>query len=109
MSESQQLCFLSSPDARADVAAYVKDVLREQRQPSARELVAELDRAIGIIACWDLESVLASLLDDKKVTHAGRAYLTSLLEGDDLVATSRICLRPTQVSPRLPIRKPAKK
>ena len=89
MSDAQQLSFLDLPDTRARVAAYVKDVLKEERQPSAHELVTELDRAIGIVARWDLESVLASLLADKKLTHAGRAYLTSLLEGDDLVPALR--------------------
>src|SRR5262245_58040098 len=89
MSDVQQLSFLDSLETRARVAAYVKDVLTDERQPSARELVAELDRAIGIVARWDLESVLASLLTDKKLTQAGRAYLTSLLEGDNLAPALR--------------------
>ena len=89
MSDAQQLSFLAWPDTRARVAAHIKGILNDERQPSARELVAELDRAIGIVARWDLESVLASLLDDKKLTHAGRSYLTSLLESDDLIAALR--------------------
>jgi hypothetical protein len=89
MSSAQQLSFLDPPDTRARVADYVKVVLKDERQPLARELVAELDRVIGIVARWDLESVLASLLADKNLTHAGRAYLTSLPEGDDLVAALR--------------------
>jgi hypothetical protein len=85
----QQRSFLVSPDTRAKVAAYVKQILREERQPSPRELVAELDRAIGIVARWDLESVLSSLLDEKDLTRASRAYLASLLEGEELVAALR--------------------
>jgi hypothetical protein len=89
MSDAQQLNFLDSPDTRASVAAYVKDVLKDERQPSARELVAELDRAVGIVARWDFESVLSSLASDKDLTYAGRAYVSSLIEGDDLVTALR--------------------
>src|ERR1700728_1758013 len=89
MPDAQQLSFLASPDTRARVAAHIKDIIKDERQPSAHELVAELDRAIGIVARWDLESVISSLLDDKKLTHAGRAYLTSLLESDDLITALR--------------------
>jgi IrrE N-terminal-like domain len=89
MPDAQQLSFLDSPDTRARVAAHVKEILENERQPSAGELVAELDRAIGIVARWDLESVLASLRSDKDLTHAGRAYLTSLLEGEDLIPALR--------------------
>lgn len=89
MSDVQQLSFLASPNTQTRVAAHVMNILNEVRQPSARELVAELDRAIGVVARWDLESVLASLLDDKKLTYAGRSYLTSLLESADLIAALR--------------------
>jgi hypothetical protein len=89
MSDAQQLNFLGSSDTHARVAAYIKEIIDNERQPSARELVAELDRAIGIVARWDLESVLASLLSDKDLTHARRAYLTSLLETEDLISALR--------------------
>jgi hypothetical protein len=93
MDDSAQLTCLDSPDTRAKVASYVKQILQEERQPSPRELVAELDRAIGIVARWDLVSVLSSLLDEKDLTRACRAYLVSLLEGEDLAA-----LKPSQLS-----------
>jgi len=87
---------LGSSDTPARVTAHIKNVLRHERQPSARELVAELDRAIGIVARWDLESVLVSLLSDKGLTHAERAYLRSLFEGDDLVPALRGEIVPNQ-------------
>jgi len=71
------------------VAAQIKKILDNERQPSAHELVNELDREIGIVARWDLESVLLSLLCEKRLTHAQRAYLRSLLEGDDLIPALR--------------------
>jgi hypothetical protein len=88
MTDAQQLNSLDPHDTRARVAAHVKDLLKEE-QPSARELVDELDRAIGIAARWDLELVLTSLLSDKDLTSSIRAYLTYLLESDDLTAALR--------------------
>ena len=89
MSDAQQLSFLGSSDARARVAAHIQTILKDELQPSARELVAKLDKAIGVVARWDLESVLSSLISDKGLGHAERAYLSSLLEGDDLVPALR--------------------
>jgi hypothetical protein len=88
VSDTQQLNFLVSPDTRAKVAAYVKQILGEERRPSPRELVDELDQAIGVVARWDLESVLSSLLDEKDLLRS-RAYLVSLLEGEELVIALR--------------------
>jgi hypothetical protein len=89
MADPQQLSLWGSPDTRSRVAAHIKSILKNERQPSARELVAELDRAIGIVARWDVESVISALLSDKELTRAERAYLTSLLEGEDLIPALR--------------------
>jgi hypothetical protein len=64
-------------------------MLADQLQPSARELIADLDRTIGLGARWELESVLSSLLSDKELTRFERAYVTFLLEADDLVPALR--------------------
>ena len=89
MQEAKQLSLLGSRETRQQVADYIKDKLANARQPSVRELVAELDGAIGIVARWDLEAVLASLLDDKKLTGSQKEYLRWLLEEEDLVAALR--------------------
>ena len=89
MADAQQLSFFDTRDAHGRVAAYIKGVLMDERLPSARELVAELDRIFGVVARWDLESVLASLLEDHDLVRAGRGYLHSLLEGDDLIPALR--------------------
>ena len=89
MTEAQQLSLLGSDDTRQHVAAHIKDMLANALQPSARELVAELDRAFGIVARWDLEAVLASLVDDEDLTRAQHAYLRWLLEEEDLLAALR--------------------
>jgi len=89
MQNAQQLSFLGASDLQARVGVLIKNILKDGRQPSARELVAELDRMAGIAARWDLESVLTSLLADKDLTHAAREYLKSLLEEEDLAPALR--------------------
>ena len=89
MTEAQQLSLLGSCETRQCVAAYVKDMLAAARQPSAHELVAKLDAAVGIVARWDLKTVLASLADDEDLTRSQQAYLRWLLEEEDLAAALR--------------------
>ena len=94
MSEDQSLLPLPSQgaDEVADaIKVYLLDkVLGAWRQPSPRELVAELDHEIGVVARWDLVSVVMSLSKDREVaTRAMRAYLKSLLEGDALIRALR--------------------
>ena len=89
MTEAQQLSLLGSCETRRRVVGYIKDMLAKARQPSARELVAELDRAIGIVARWDLGAVLASLVVDEGLTRAQHAYLRWLLEEEDLLTALR--------------------
>lgn len=86
---------LHEPPRDADeVSGAIEDyligaVLDARRQPSPAELVAELDRAIGVFARWDLVSVLQSLAGKRALTAAKREYLVSLLDGDELVQALR--------------------
>ena len=89
MPDAQQISLRRSPKTRKRVAKLIREILLDECQPSARELVAELDQAIGIVARWDLKVVLASLVDDEKLTRPQREYLRWLLEEDDLVAALR--------------------
>ena len=89
MIEARQLSLLGSCETRRRVAGYIKDMLTKARQPSARELVAELDHAIGIVARWDLEAVLALLVVDEGLTSAQHAYLRWLHEEEDLLTALR--------------------
>ena len=84
MPDGAQLSFMPGPEVQKQVAEHVKAILTQQRQPSPAELVAELDREIGIAARWDLELVLIKLCADKDLPGLARAYLASLLEGDAL-------------------------
>lgn len=94
MSESQLLLPLQPQraDEVADaIKAYLLDnVFGRWEQPSPRELVAELDHEIGVIARWDLVAVVESLSKDRRVTTgAMRAYLKYLLEDDALIRALR--------------------
>lgn len=89
MTEAQQPSLLASCETRQRVAGYIRDMLANARQTSANELVAELDRAIGIVARWDLKAVLVSLVDDEDLTRSQQAYLHWLLEEEDLLAALR--------------------
>ena len=89
MPDAQPIGLQRSPKTRKRVAKFIREMLLDERQPSARELVAELDQAIGIVARWDLKAALASLVDDEKLTLPQREYLRWLLEEDDLTAALR--------------------
>ena len=77
-----------------EVAAAIRvhlmsELVSAKRQPSPRELVAELDRAIGVVARWDLVSVLRSLSEDRVVTGGIRQYLRYVLHSDELTRALR--------------------
>ena len=89
-----QLSFpLRPPDADQVPAAIkiylIEEVLAARRQPSPRELVSELDHSIGVVGRWDLLSVVKALSRDQDLTHAMRAYFSSLLDGDALIQALR--------------------
>ena len=91
---ANQLDLPLQPPSAEQVADAIKTYLIERvldawRQPSAHELVAELDRKIGIIARWDLVSVVKALCKDRELTQAVRDYLESLVEGDTLIKALR--------------------
>ena len=89
MTGAEQLSLFDSRETCQRVTDYIKDMLATKHQPSAHELVAELDVAIGVVARWDLKAVLASLAEDEKLTRSQQNYLRWLLEEDNLVKALR--------------------
>jgi len=77
------------PDFSEKVEAFVREILRDYRRPSARELVIELDQKIGSKARWDIPRIVRMLADDPKVTRSDRDYLQSLIEDDNLAKALR--------------------
>ena len=89
-----QLDLPLQPQSAEQVAAAIKTYLIERvldawRQPSAQELVVELDLNIGVVARWDLVSVVKALSEDRELTRPMRDYLGSLLEGEALIKALR--------------------
>ena len=56
---------------------------------SPRDLVAELDSEIGVVARWDLVEVLEALLQDPRLTPDDRDYVEDLIAGDALARALR--------------------
>lgn len=67
------------------VKATVLALLGAGRQPSAWELVAEVESKVGLMARWDLLAVLEQLAQDEGQTRGQRSYCESMRASDDLV------------------------
>ena len=72
------------PDEADAVADYIVSQLVQYRNPSAWELVEEVEELHGWRVRWGIEPGLARLADSDKVTRADRDYLVSLLRSEDL-------------------------
>ncbi len=73
------------PKALRDaVDAAVRQVLLSYRNPSAWELVEEMERLLGWQARWLVKDVLVALSEDKALPRSCRDYLDSLLVEDEL-------------------------
>jgi hypothetical protein len=66
------------------VANYIVSQLVQYRNPSAWELVEEVEKLHGWRARWGIEPSLTQLAASDKVTRADRDYLVSLLKSQDL-------------------------
>ena len=62
----------------------VLGLLSRSTQPSAWELIEHVERAAGLKARWEIESVLNILATDPKLTQLQRSYLLSVLETGEL-------------------------
>lgn len=59
------------------------------RQPSAWELLREVETRLGLKARWELPAVLEALAQDKELTTAHRHYCVSVRASEDLAAALR--------------------
>ncbi len=74
--------FANAPEVEA-VVAVVRDVLARHAQPSAWELLAALDCALGIKARWAVRDAMQRLVNDTLMTNSQKAFLRDLLDSDD--------------------------
>ena len=71
------------------VKEIVLKILASHRQPSAWEILGEVEGELGVKARWDLLGALRDLGGDPALTNAQRQFLSSLLESEDLVSALR--------------------
>jgi hypothetical protein len=79
-----QLGLFTSAGFAEEVEAFIRSKLASYQQPSARELLLELEKEISWQSRWDFEDVVRQLMDDATLTRADREYLQSLIEDDGL-------------------------
>ena len=91
----QPSLFADAPEIEAVVAA-VLEVLASRAQPSAWELLAALERKLGLKARWAIGDAMRRLLDDDAVTHSQQAYVRDLLKSQDWQNAMRGCERPAR-------------
>jgi hypothetical protein len=71
------------------VKAVVLELLRGRHQPSAWELLKEIETRVGLKGRWNLLAVLMELERDKQVTESWREYCRSIRNSEDLAAALR--------------------
>jgi hypothetical protein len=71
------------------VKQVVLALLASGQQPSAWELLSEVETKLGIKARWELTAVLEDLAEDKDLTRSQRAYFSSVRVSKDLTEALR--------------------
>lgn len=66
------------------IEAAIHDILFSNRQPSAWELVEQIESAFGWQSRWMIKDAAKALTKDSSLPRSCRQYLDSLLEGDEL-------------------------
>jgi hypothetical protein len=91
MNESQptQIDLPVQPSQAGPVRAVVLALLGGGRQPSAWELLGEVESKVGLKARWDLLEVLNQLAQDKELIGAWRSYCSSMRASEDLLEALR--------------------
>ena len=74
----------------------VREILDRHAQPSAWELLAALDRKLGLKARWSVVDALVRVLDRPESTTAQRDYVRDLLESEDWANAMRGQERPAR-------------
>ena len=92
----QRSLFSGAPDV-ATVAEAVRDILVGYAQPSAWELLAALDRKLGLKAHWAVVDALARVLDHPGSTKSRRDYVRGLLGSEDWSDAMRGQERPARL------------
>jgi len=80
--DAQLSLFADAPEVEA-IISVVHEILVNRAQPSAWELLAELDRKLGLKVRWAVDDAMKRLVADQSLTQSQRAYLRDLLASED--------------------------
>lgn len=89
MADNQQFHLDFPPGLAGPVKEVVMELLRSRHQPSAWELLKEIETRVGLKGRWELLAVLEEFEQDKHVTEAWREYCRSMRKSEDLAAALR--------------------
>lgn len=89
MTDNQTIQGELHPGLAGPVKDVVLELLRTRHQPSAWELLKEIETRVGLEGRWELLAVLEELEQDKHVTDAWREYCRSTRKSEDLAAALR--------------------
>jgi hypothetical protein len=73
-----------APDLFEQTTELILEILRRRLQPSASELLAQIESTLGLQARWDLTAVITRLADDPDLSRSERQYLKSMITRGDL-------------------------
>lgn len=84
MADQLNLKEITEKDQQAQVEKLIIEIIAQRRQPSAWELVQEVENKVGALARWVIMPTLKSLEKGKELTAQGQSYIKSLLESEDI-------------------------
>ena len=84
-----QMKLFESPGLIKEVEDLVLDILDRYQQPSAREMLLQVEKVLGLEARWDLKSVVLRLSKNSELTVAKRQYFRSMIEDGSLDSALR--------------------
>ncbi|MBI5639902.1 MAG: hypothetical protein HZA17_05705 [Nitrospirae bacterium] len=82
---NQTNLFKAQPGQQEQVEKLIIEIIDQRRQPSAWELVQEVEKKVGVLARWAVRPTLISFQEGKELTAQGQSYVRSLLESEDLM------------------------
>jgi hypothetical protein len=89
MPEPEQPSLFAQQPLLGEVMTAICNLLQKHAQPSAWELLHQVEQHVGPKARWYVIDAIRRLVDDFSLTSARRAYLRDLLTSDDFPAALR--------------------
>lgn len=83
--DNQTTFFKAQPGQQEQVEKLIIEIIDQRRQPSAWELVQEVEKKVGVLARWAVRPTLISFQGGEELTAQGQSYVRSLLESEDLM------------------------